>query len=84
MTELQREFELANRAEKRNAEMMRQKLLSKVRMNHVAGSFIFTCVWQSVLGSWCMGMAGAMPTAGCWLSCACSCGRLSRVCGKAG
>jgi len=30
MTELQREFELATRAEKRNAELLRQKLLKKV------------------------------------------------------
>ncbi len=30
MTELQREYELANRAERRNQEMMRQKLLKKV------------------------------------------------------
>lgn len=32
MTELQREYELANRAEKRNQEMLRQKLLAKVRV----------------------------------------------------
>lgn len=30
MTELQREFELATRAERRNQEMLRQKLLAKV------------------------------------------------------
>lgn len=31
MTELQREMELATRAEARNKELMRQKLLQKVR-----------------------------------------------------
>lgn len=31
MTELQREFELANRAEARNQELLRQKLLKQVR-----------------------------------------------------
>lgn len=51
MTELQREFLLAERADKRNAELLRQKLLKKV------GCVIQLHVPGCVLGSQAVGNA---------------------------
>ncbi len=48
MTELQREYVLAERADKRNAEMLRQKLLKKVAWVVLCG-----CVPQAASGERC-------------------------------
>ena len=51
MTELQREFELANRAEKRNAELLRQKLLKQVRRAD-AVSLGAVNAWARLAAAW--------------------------------